>query len=111
MVCYYGLKPLYMTFIRRLFQNLISIVENFSTEDASALLCAAGVNFYEMDKLLPRGAAAEDVAVPQDVTVLIALSLEAESRRLSWNSHGSSPGFLWKNEADLGVRDWIYLLA
>ena len=101
---------LYMTFIRQLLQGLISIVGSFTREDANALLCAAGVTNYEMDKLLPRGSGVEDVAALQDVTVLIALSLEVESPRLSWKSHGSSPGFLWKTEADLGVRDWIYLL-
>jgi hypothetical protein len=110
-----GLLPrdstfLYMTFIRRRFQGLISIVGSFTTEDANALLCAAGVTNYEIDKLLPRGSGVEDDAVPQDVTVLIALSLEVKSPRLSWKSRGSSPGFLWKTEADLSVRDWIYLL-
>lgn len=105
-----GLDISYMAFIRQLFQGLISIVGSFTREDANALLCAAGVTNYEMDKLLPTGSGVEDVAAPQDVTVLIALSLEVESPRLSWKSHGSSPCFLWKNEADLGVRDWLYLL-
>ena len=100
-----------MTFLRRLVKGLLSILGKFEPEDACALLCAAEVNIFELDKLLPENVETEAALAEQSGSVLIALSLEAESARLSWRSYGLSSSFLWKREADLGVRDWVYLLS
>ena len=98
-----------MTFIRRLFQNLVSILEEFSVEDACALLCAAGITNFELDKLLPRDEEAEEGAAGQDVSLVGVLCLEAECPAWSWKSETLSTSFRWKKETDLNVRDWIYL--
>jgi hypothetical protein len=98
-----------MTFIRRLFRSLISILEKFTVEDACALVCAAGVNNFELDKLLPKDDEAEEAAAGQDVSLVGVLCLEAECPAWSWKSETLSASLLWKKEADLNVRDRIYL--
>lgn len=99
-----------MTFIRRLFQGLVSIVEKFTVDDACALLCAAGINNFGLDKLLAKDEEAQEAAASQDVSLEDALCLEAEYPAWSWKSETLSASFLWKKEADLNVRDWIYLV-
>jgi len=105
-----------MTLIRQLFQSLISMLEKFTEEDAWVLLCAAGVNYFVPDSLVPKDEENEESAADQDVSLLgdlgleEALGLEAECPAWSWKGETLSAGFLWKNEADLNVRDWIYLV-
>jgi len=99
-----------MSFLRHLFKSLLSILAKFKAEDACALLCAAGVNNFELERLLSKRVEIEETPADQSGSVLIALSLEAESPRLSWKGHGSSSSFLWKREVDLDVRDWVYML-
>ena len=99
-----------MTFIRRLFQSLLAILENFTEEDAWVLLCAAGVNYFVPENLRPKDEESHEAEVGQDVSLLGALCLEAECPVWAWKSGTLSPGFRWKKEADLDVRDWIYLV-
>jgi hypothetical protein len=98
-----------MTFIRQLFQSLLAILENFTEEDAWVLLCAAGVNYFVPENLRPKDEESQEAEVGPDISLLGALCLEAECPAWAWKSGALSTGFLWKNEADLGVRDWIYL--
>src|ERR1700741_2055623 len=98
-----------MTFIRRLFQSLLAILENFTEEDAWVLLCAAGVNYFVPENLRPKDGESQEAEGGQDVSLLGALCLEAECPAWAWKSGSGSASFLWKNEADLHVRDWIYL--
>jgi hypothetical protein len=99
-----------MTLIRQLFQSLISMLERFTEEDAWVLLCAAGVNYFVPDSLVPKDAENEEAAAGQDVSLQGALGLEEECPARSWKGETLSAGFLWKKEADLNVRDWIYLV-
>ena len=98
-----------MTFIRRLFKSLLAILENFTEEDAWVLLCAAGVSYFVPENLGPRGEETQEAESCQDVSLLGALCLEAECPAWAWKRGALSASFLWKNEADLDVRDWIYL--
>jgi hypothetical protein len=98
-----------MTFIRQLFQSLLGILEHFTEEDAWVLLCAAGVNYFVPESLIPEDEANQEATVEQDVSLLSALCLEAECPVWAWKSGTVSASFLWKKEADLDVRDWIYL--
>jgi hypothetical protein len=99
-----------MTLIRQLFQSLISMLERFTEEDAWVLLCAAGVNYFVPDSLIQKDEENKERAVDQDLDLLGALSLEAECPVWSWKGETLSAGFLWKKEAELNVRDWIYLV-
>lgn len=99
-----------MTLIRQLFQSLISMLERFTEEDAWVLLCAAGVNYFVPDSLVPKDMENEEAAADQDVSLQGALGLEEECPAWSWKGETLSAGFLWKKEADLNVRDWIYLV-
>jgi hypothetical protein len=99
-----------MTLIRQLFQSLISMLEKFTEEDAWVLLCAAGVNYFVPDSLVAKDEENVEAAADQDLDLLGALDLEAECPARSWKGETLSAGFLWKNEADLNVRDWIYLV-
>ncbi|HEX4200400.1 MAG TPA: hypothetical protein VHY59_02700 [Chthoniobacterales bacterium] len=99
-----------MTLIRQLFQSLISMLERFTEEDAWVLLCAAGVNYFVPDSLLPKDEENEEAATDQDVSLQGVLGLEEECPAGSWEGETLSAGFLWKKEADLNVRDWIYLV-
>ena len=99
-----------MTLIRQLFQSLISMLERFTEEDAWVLLCAAGVNYFVPDSLVPKDVENEEAAADQDVSLQGALGLEEECPAWSWKGETLSAGFLWKKEADLKVRDWIYLV-
>ena len=99
-----------MTLIRQLFQSLISMLERFTEEDAWVLLCAAGVNYFVPDSLMPKDEENKEGAVDQDLDLLSALSLEEECPVWSWRGDTLSAGFLWKKEAELHVRDWIYLV-
>lgn len=98
-----------MSFIRQLFQSLLGILENFTEEDAWVLLCAAGVNYFVPENLVPKDDANQEAAAEQDLSLLGALCLEAECPVWAWKSEALGAGFLWKKEGDLGVRDWIYL--
>jgi hypothetical protein len=98
-----------MTFIRQFFKGLMSILEKVSAEDARALLCAAGINNFELMRL-SANAEAEEIAAGQDAGLLQALCLEAECPVWSWKGQTVGASFVWKNEADLNVRDWIYLV-
>ena len=98
-----------MTFIRQLFQSLLAILENFTEEDAWVLLCAAGVNYFVPENLVSRDEETQEAEKCQDVGLLGALCLEAECPAWAWKDGPLSASFLWKNEADLDVRDWIYL--
>ncbi|MBV9878256.1 MAG: hypothetical protein JO025_26230 [Verrucomicrobia bacterium] len=97
-----------MTFIRQLFQSLLAILEKFTEEDAWVLLCAAGVNYFVPENLRPKDEESQEAEVSQEV-LLGALCLEAECPAWARKGGTLSAGFLWKNEADLHVRDWIYL--
>jgi hypothetical protein len=97
-----------MTLIRRLFQSLRSILEDFTEKDAWVLLCAAGVSYFVLDELSPKDEENEKAAAGQEVNVLGALCLEAECPAWSWESATLRAGFLWKKAADLNVRDWLY---
>ena len=99
-----------MTLIRQLFQSLISMLERFTEEDAWVLLCAAGVNYFVPDSLVPKDVENEEAAADQDVSLQGALGLEEECPASSWKGETLSAGFLWKKEANLNVRDWIYLV-
>ena len=99
-----------MSFIRQLFERLRSILEKVSVEDSCALLCAAGINNFELQNLRPVEEETEEVAADEDVSLQDALGLEAECPVWSWKSLALSASFLWKKEADLNVRDWIYLV-
>ena len=99
-----------MTLIRQLFQSLISMLERFTEEDAWVLLCAAGVNYFVPDSLMAKGEENEEAAPDQDVSLLGALGLEDECPAWSLKGLTLSAGFLWKKEADLNVRDRIYLM-
>ena len=85
------------------------MLERFTEEDAWVLLCAAGVNYFVPDSLLPKDEENEEAAADQDVSLRGALGLEAECPAWSWKCETLSAGFLWKQEVDLNVRDWIYL--
>lgn len=98
-----------MTFIRQLFKSLLAILENFTEEDAWVLLCAAGVNYFVPENLMPKEGESQEAEVGQDVSLLGALCLEAECPVWAWKGGALSASFLWKKEADLDVRDWIYL--
>ena len=98
-----------MTFIRQLFKSLLAILENFTEEDAWVLLCAAGVNYFVPENMVPRDQETEKADGGQDVSLLGALCLEAECPAWAWKGGSLSASFLWKSEADLYVRDWIYL--
>ena len=98
-----------MILIRQLFQTLISVLERFTEEDAWVLLCAAGVCYFVPDSLSAKDEENEEAAAGQDVSVLGALGLEVQCPAWSWKGETLSAGFLWKKEADLNVRDWIYL--
>jgi hypothetical protein len=112
LIVYYRIiqRTLPMTLIRQLFQSLISMLEKFTEEDAWVLLCAAGVNYFVPDSLVAKEEENVEVAADQDLDLLGALDLEAECPAWSWKGQTLSAGFLWKNEADLNVRDWIYLM-
>ena len=99
-----------MTFIRQLFNSLLGILENFTEEDAWVLLCAAGVNYFVPDSLVPKEETNQEAVAEQDISLLGALCLEAECPVWAWKSGSLSASFLWKKEADLNVRDWIYLV-
>ena len=98
-----------MALIRRLFKSLVSILENFSEKDAWVLLCAAGVNYFVPDDLLAREEEEVKPSADEEVDLLEALCLEAECPVWSWRSQTLSASFLWKQEADLNARDWMYL--
>jgi hypothetical protein len=98
-----------MTFIRQLFRGLLAILENFTEEDAWVLLCAAGVSYFVPENLRPKEEESQEAETGQDVSLLGALGLQAECPAWAWKSGALSASFLWKNEADLDVRDWIYL--
>jgi hypothetical protein len=98
-----------MSFIRQLFQSLLAILENFTEEDAWVLLCAAGVNYFVPENLVPKDEETQEAERCQDVSLLGALGLEAECPAWARKRATVSASFLWKNEADLDVRDWIYL--
>ena len=98
-----------MTFIRQFFQGLISLLEKVSVEDACALLGAAGLHNFELANLMRTEEETEEVAAVEDVSLPDALCLEAECPVWSWKSPALSASFLWKKEAHLNVRDWIYL--
>ena len=99
-----------MTLIRQLLQSFISMLERFTEEDAWVLLCAAGVNYFVPDSLVPKDVENEEAAADQDVSLQGALGLEWECPAWSWKGETLSAGFLWKKEVDLNVRDWIYLV-
>ena len=98
-----------MTFIRQLFQSLLAILENFTEEDAWVLLCAAGVNYFVPENLVPKDEGSQETKRCPDVGLLGALGLEAECPAWAWKGVTLSASFLWKKEADLNARDWIYL--
>ena len=98
-----------MTFIRQLFKSLLGILENFTEEDAWVLLCAAGVNYFVPDSLVPKEETNQEAVAEQDISLLRALCLEAECPAWARKSGSLSASSLWKKEADLNVRDWIYL--
>lgn len=98
-----------MTFIRQLFKSLLAILENFTEEDAWVLLCAAGVNYFVPENLMPNEGESQEAEVGQDFSLLGALCLEAECPAWAWKGGILGASFLWKKEADLDVRDWIYL--
>lgn len=98
-----------MTFVRQLFRSLLTLLENFTEEDAWVLLCAAGVNYFVPENLGPKDEETQEAERCQDVNLPGALCLEAECPAWAWKSRTLSASFLWKNEADLDVRDWIYL--
>jgi len=99
-----------MSLIRQLFQSLLAILENFTEEDAWVLLCAAGVNYFVPENLVPKEEKIGEAEADQDVTLVFALCLEAECPAWAWKSGSLSASFLWKKETDLDVRDWIYLV-
>jgi hypothetical protein len=100
-----------MAFIRHLLRSLLSIIDRLTLEDACALLSAAGVTIFEIDKLLPENEHEEDeFAVDQPQNALAALCLEGGCPAVAWQCREVSPTFLWRKESDLNVRDWIYLL-
>jgi hypothetical protein len=98
-----------MTFIRQLFQSLLAIFENFTEEDAWVLLCAAGVSYFVPENLGPKAEETHLGEGSQDGSLLGALCLEADCPNWTWKSRILSASFRWKREADLDVRDWIYL--
>jgi hypothetical protein len=98
-----------MTFIRQLFRSLLGILENFTEEDAWVLLCAAGVNYFVPENLIPKEETNQEGVAEQDISLLGALCLAAECPVWAWKSESLSATFLWKKECDLDVRDWIYL--
>jgi hypothetical protein len=99
-----------MTFIRQLFQSLLTILENFTEEDAWVLLCAAGVSYFVPENLLPKDEKTGQSEVGQEVNLLAALCLEAEFPAWVWKGGTLGASFRWKKEADLDVRDWMYLV-
>jgi hypothetical protein len=98
-----------MTFIRQLFQSFLAIFENFTEEDAWVLLCAAGVNYFVPDSLALKDEETDRTESGRDVSLLAALSLEADCPAWALKGGTLSASFLWKKETDLHVRDWIYL--
>ena len=98
-----------MTFIRQLFQSLLAILEKFTEEDAWVLLCAAGVNYFVPENLVPQEEETGEAEAGQDVSLLAALCLEAECPAWAWKSGSRGASFLWKKETDFDVRDWMYL--
>jgi hypothetical protein len=99
-----------MTFIRQLFQSLLAILEKFTEEDAWVLLCAAGVNYFVPENLVPKDEETGQSEVGHDVSLPDALCLETECPAWACKSGTLSASFLWKKETDLNVRDWIYLV-
>jgi hypothetical protein len=99
-----------MTLIRQLFQSLISMLGRFTEEDAWVLLCAAGVSYFVPDSLVAREEENEETPADQDVSLVAALGLEEECPAWSWKGETVGAGFLWKREAELNARDWIYLV-
>jgi hypothetical protein len=100
-----------MAFVRYLLRSLLSFLDIFTLEDAYALLSGAGVMVYHIDTRMPgNGDEAYEFAAGEPLILLEALCLEATCPAVAWKCYQISPGFLWKQESDLGVRDWIYLL-
>jgi hypothetical protein len=100
-----------MAFVRYLLRRLLSFLDIFTLEDAYALLSGAGVSVYYVDTRMPvNGYEEYEFAAGELQTLIEALCLEATCPTVAWKCYEISPGFLWKKESDLGVRDWIYLL-
>jgi hypothetical protein len=97
-----------MSFFRKLLQNLLSFIERFEAKDACALLCAAGLNNFEIGRLL-YGDESDEIDSDGRNSLLEALCLEDEHPVGAWKGQEFGGTFLWKRESDLGVRDWIYL--
>jgi hypothetical protein len=87
-----------------------------------ALLAGSGVTMFEVDKLM---AASEEPLIAECVSpeyllsgndlpwadhLLNALALSGECPVWAGKSRGLSESFLWKQESDLNVRDWMYLV-
>jgi hypothetical protein len=100
-----------MAFVGYLLKRLLAILDMFTLEDAYALLAGAGVSVYYSDTRMPGNGDGEyEFAAGEPQILLEALCLEATCPAVAWKCYQISPGFLWKQESDLGVRDWIYLL-
>jgi hypothetical protein len=99
-----------MTLIRWLLRVFTWMLEGVTLEDVGfALLTGAGSAAFEVDKLL--GGSEEESngkAVSAD-DLLYALALATECPAGKDKSRGLSDSFIWKKEADLNIRDWIYL--
>jgi hypothetical protein len=99
-----------MAFIRGLLKSLLSFLDIFTLEDAYALLSGAGVTVFYFDSgMLGTGDEEDEFGADAPLTLLTALCLETTCPVVAWKCQEISPGFLWKKESDLSVRDWIYL--
>jgi hypothetical protein len=100
-----------MTLIRWLFHGFVWMLEGVTLQDVGfAFLAGAGVTVFEVDKLLGGGKEESNRETVSSDDLLKALALAAECPAEAGKSRGLSESFVWKKEADLKVRDWIYLV-
>jgi hypothetical protein len=100
-----------MTLIRWLLRGFVWMLGGGSLQEFGfAFLAGTGVTVLEVDKLLGGSEEESDGEAVSTNDLLKTLALAAECPVETGKSRGLSESFLWKKEADLNVRDWIYLV-
>ena len=100
-----------MTLIRWLLRGFVWMLGGGSLQEFGfTFLAGAGVTVLEVDKLLGSNEEESNEEAASADDLLKALALAAECPAAAGKSRVLSHSFLWKKEADLNVRDWIYLV-
>ena len=100
-----------MTLIRWLLRGFVWMLEGVTLQDVGfAFLAGAGVTVFEVDKLLGDSKEKSNGEAVAADDLLKALAFAVECPAEAGKCRGLSESFLWKEEADLNVRDWIYLV-